>query len=580
MAAEGVLLDAERERLLLRDGFVTVPLLSPDEAARLRDRYVELSGLDRSGFASDLVVPDPAYRRAVDATISEVLDAPASALFDGYEPFLRNFLCKYPGPDSELYLHRDWMYIDEREGGRTYNVWVALEDIDTDNGQLRVLRRSHELDRSLRGTSLTGAFLEFTDVIRPRLLSVPVRAGEAVVFDNGIVHCSYPNLTDRPRIAAAVALKPAGRRLVHFRREDEAHAVRYDVDEAFFLDETPQGLIGAPPARDVVETVDLAPEQITPEDLAEYLDRGLRARLDLARSRAVGGAHRSREVATGAARDAREAIARRWEDLRARRAGRTTDRPSAAERWARARDRAGGLLHDLPSLAAMAVLGANEKLIDRFGPDHPAVWDPDRFPWSRAIEAGYPAIRREVEALLDGPTEIPHIEDVTGGIPQGNVGPWRSFVLVHQGRWIDWNCARCPETTRLVRTIPGLTMAGFSVLEPGTHITEHRGPNKGALRHQLGVVVPGEPGDCRIRVGDEVLWWEEGRSVMFDFTHPHEAWNDTDEIRVLLMLEVRTPLPWYLSGPNRLAQRAMGWFPTTRDIRNRLQRLEPTLQRA
>jgi aspartyl/asparaginyl beta-hydroxylase (cupin superfamily) len=227
----------------------------------------------------------------------------------------------------------------------------------------------------------------------------------------------------------------------------------------------------------------------------------------------------------------------------------------------------------------MLVLGANEAMIDRFGPEQPAVWDPSQFEWARRVEAGYPDVRAEVEALLAGPTDIPHIEDVTGGIPQGNIGPWRSFVLMHQGRWIDWNCERCPRTTALARSIPGLSMVGFSVLEPGTHITEHRGPNKGALRYQLGVIVPGEYGDCRIRVGNEMLRWVEGEGVMFDFTVPHEAWNDSDAIRVLLMLEVATPLPRLLAYPNRLAQRAMAWFPTTRDITRRLRALEPTLVR-
>ena len=232
-----------------------------------------------------------------------------------------------------------------------------------------------------------------------------------------------------------------------------------------------------------------------------------------------------------------------------------------------------------PSKAAMAVLKANEAMIDRFGPDTPAVWDHHEFEWARRVEAAWPDVLAEVRALLEGPTDIPHIEDVTGGIPQGNVGPWRSFVMMHQGRWIDWNCERCPKTTALVRTIPGLTLAGFSVLEPGTHITAHRGPNKGALRYQLGVIVPGSDGDCRIRVGDEMLHWHDGEGVMFDFTVEHEAWNDSDAIRVLLMLEVLTPLPWYIGAPNRLAQRAMGWFPTTRDITNRLRKLEPELRR-
>ena len=150
---------------------------------------------------------------------------------------------------------------------------------------------------------------------------------------------------------------------------------------------------------------------------------------------------------------------------------------------------------------------------------------------------------------------------------------------MHQHEWIEWNCHRCPRTVEVVKAIPGLTMAGFSVLEPGTRITEHRGPNKGALRYQMGVIVPGRPGDCRIRVGTEMLVWREQRSAVFDFTVPHEAWNDSDGVRVLLMLEVVMPLPWYLKPLNRVAQRAMGWFPTTRGMSQRLRVLEPSLRR-
>ena len=97
---------------------------------------------------------------------------------------------------------------------------------------------------------------------------------------------------------------------------------------------------------------------------------------------------------------------------------------AAPEQAATFRGRLRELVENAPSMAAIGVLGANEFVINRFGPSTRAVWDPSEFEWSDAIVASYEAIRAEVEALLAGPTEIPHIEDVTGGIPQGNEGPW------------------------------------------------------------------------------------------------------------------------------------------------------------
>ncbi|MFM7063532.1 MAG: aspartyl/asparaginyl beta-hydroxylase domain-containing protein, partial [Actinomycetes bacterium] len=528
-----------------------------------------------------LVVDDPDYRRAVNTLLGDALDDLVAERFDGYTPFLHNYLCKFPGDGSDLYLHRDWMYVDERQGHHTYVCWVALEDITGHNGQLRVLRGSHHLDPMLRGTDLVAPWLSHTATIEDRLLSVPLRAGECIVFDNRLVHASFTNYTDRPRVAAAVGMRPDDADLVHFRRLDDASAARYDVDDDFFCTATPQGLLAAAPDLPVAEVVAVGGRDYTAEELAEAVDQGLLAHMDRvrhgvssARSRAVGAAAAGRgwltervtgDVVRTRTHAARTALRTRSESV----AAKLPTKEQVVERW-----------KNLPSTAAVGVLAVNEATINRFGPETPAIWDPQQFDWARVIEAGFPEVRAEVEALLAGPKEIPHIEDVTGGIPQGNIGPWRSFVLMHQGRWIDWNCERCPRTTELVKQVPGLTMAGFSVLEPGTHITEHRGPNKGALRYQLGVIVPGEPGDCRIRVGDEMIVWADGEGCMFDFTVPHEAWNDSDGIRVLLMLEVVTPLPWYLDRPNRLAQHAMGWFPTTRDITNRLRALEPKLTKA
>lgn len=574
-----MLLDPRADRRLKRDGFVKLPLITADRAAALRRRFEELRGFDGQGFVSDLVVTDRQYRKEADAVLSEELDSTAASLFVGHEPFLRSFLCKYPGPDSGLYLHQDWMYVDEREGARTYVVWVALQDVDGDNGQLRVLRGSHLIDCPVRGTALITPWLSHQSVIEPRLLSLPLKAGECVVFDNRLVHSSYPNHTEEPRVAAAIGLRPAGEQLVHFRRDDDAHATRYDVDPAFFVSAVPEVLLHRRPDLPVAETVELSLPEVTPEELARLLDRGPLARIDAVERgvRRVGAG--LRDAASGA-RDRAGAARRR---LAGRRASRPADAPGPVERLLRgasaARSKVRAAFDDVPTRAAIAVLGTNEAIIRAIGPKHPAVWDPDDFEWNARVKAAYPDIRAEVEALLSGPTEIPHIEDVTGGIPQGNIGPWRSLVLMHQGRWIEWNCERCPRTTEVVRSIPGLTVAGFSVLEAGTHITTHRGPNKGALRHQMGIIVPGAEGDCRIRVGDEMLVWREGECVMFDFTVEHEAWNDSDGTRVLLMLEVITPLPWYLDVPNRLAQRAMSWFPTTRDMARRLAALEPGLVR-
>ena len=95
-----------------------------------------------------------------------------------------------------------------------------------------------------------------------------------------------------------------------------------------------------------------------------------------------------------------------------------------------------------------------------------------------------------------------------------------------------------------MREIPGMTTAMFSILSPRKHILDHRGPYKGVLRYHLGLIVPEDAERCRIRVGEDVRHWEEGKSMIFDDTFNHEVWNDTDETRVVLFVDVLRPLPF------------------------------------
>lgn len=282
-----VLVDRRLDRRLRRDGFVTLPLISAARAEAIRARYEELGPPPGTGFVADLNIKDADYRRAADALISQELDDLASALFVDHEPFLRSFLCKHPGADSDLYLHRDWMYVDEREGEETFVTWVALTDIDGHQGQLRVLRGSHRLDHDLRGTDLNPPWMRHQEVLRERLLDVPVRAGEAIVFNNSLLHGSHANHGTHPRLAAAVGVHRRGVPLVHFRRDADGSAVRYDVDPGFFLTYSPGELIGAPPALEVQERFPVDEHDLSPDELARRIDRGLLATLDRRRRAAT-----------------------------------------------------------------------------------------------------------------------------------------------------------------------------------------------------------------------------------------------------------------------------------------------------
>jgi beta-hydroxylase len=110
------------------------------------------------------------------------------------------------------------------------------------------------------------------------------------------------------------------------------------------------------------------------------------------------------------------------------------------------------------------------------------------------------------------------------------------------GYRVDANCARCPETIKLVEQIPGLRTAMFSIHAPGVHIPLHKGVTKGMITCHLALKTPTAREKCRIEVNGESYSWREGETFIFDDTYKHEVWNDTDEDRVILLIQFDRPL--------------------------------------
>lgn len=175
-------------------------------------------------------------------------------------------------------------------------------------------------------------------------------------------------------------------------------------------------------------------------------------------------------------------------------------------------------------------------------PDVP-VFDPVAFPFAKEIEAGWPAIRAELEALLRYRDEIPRFYEVSPDQKRiSKQGGWKTFVLQGFGMRSEVGHRLCPETSRLLARVPGLQTAFFSILAPGTEIPRHIGVFKGFVRCHLALMVPRRREDCVMWVGDVACTWEEGRALFFDDTFPHEVRNATDESRVVLLFDFDRPM--------------------------------------
>lgn len=182
-----------------------------------------------------------------------------------------------------------------------------------------------------------------------------------------------------------------------------------------------------------------------------------------------------------------------------------------------------------------------------------------QFPFFDRIEAATDAIRAEMLAVLETDIGLAPYIDMRADAPAEpiwralNRSPeWSAFHFFRHGRRFDENCARAPRTAALLEALPLMRIeehspeAMFSVLKPRTRIPPHTGVINGRLTVHLPLVVPPDCG--MLKCGGEARPWEVGRCMVFDDSMVHEAWNDSDQTRVVLIFDVWNP---HLSAAER-----------------------------
>lgn len=112
---------------------------------------------------------------------------------------------------------------------------------------------------------------------------------------------------------------------------------------------------------------------------------------------------------------------------------------------------------------------------------------------------------------------------------------WRLFPFFFMGKPVGIARDLCPKTLKVISQVPNLYNAGFSCLDPSFHIKPHVGYNQSVYRCHLGVSVP--EGDCAIKVAGVTKKWEEGRTLIFNDSCEHEAWNFTGSKRIILIID-------------------------------------------
>lgn len=122
---------------------------------------------------------------------------------------------------------------------------------------------------------------------------------------------------------------------------------------------------------------------------------------------------------------------------------------------------------------------------------------------------------------------------------------WKRFYLKWYGSPLESAKSLCPKTVELLETIPSVKAGMFAMLPPGAKLNAHSDPYAGSLRYHLGLITPNS-NDCFISVDGEDYSWRDGEAVMFDETYIHSAKNGTEENRIVLFLDIKRPVNFFL----------------------------------
>jgi aspartyl/asparaginyl beta-hydroxylase (cupin superfamily) len=186
-------------------------------------------------------------------------------------------------------------------------------------------------------------------------------------------------------------------------------------------------------------------------------------------------------------------------------------------------------------------------------PGLPAIefYERSEFPWLPDFETATAAIGQELVDIIreDEPGFAPHIQDdqqrpVDQGRELNHSPRWSAYHFFDKGRPIEDRCRRAPATIAAVTRLPQAAVAlrspfaMFSALAPRTRIPPRTGVANFRLVVHLPLIVP--PG-CGFRVGGETREWRMGEGWVFDDTIEHEAWNDSEDPRYILICDVWSP---------------------------------------
>lgn len=229
--------DDELHAKFEKEGFVIVDYYTADEVEYLLKLYRKLHPKDEKGFFPSTFSKDKNYRKVADEEIRKVGARSIDKYLTDIKVVCGSYIVKSPGEDSIMDVHQDMTLVDE-SAFTGINIWCPLVDLTDDNGLLFALPESHRFFPTYRGASLPTIYKNVYEKVKQYSTPLYLKAGQAVIFDQSILHWSRPNLSKevRPVTNTYFTHKDARYQICYLDPKEPTKVEIFEQSETFMTD--------------------------------------------------------------------------------------------------------------------------------------------------------------------------------------------------------------------------------------------------------------------------------------------------------------------------------------------------------
>lgn len=234
---KGIFSDPTLQAEFHEKGYIIVPFISQEQINELFGVYKHCYPDGVQGFFSTTFANNVEHREMVNRSIREICIEQIENLFENYKILFSSFIVKAPGENSRLIMHQDMTLVDE-DVYSGINIWCPMVDLTETNGAIEVLPKSHRFYKTYRGSSIPDIYDNVKSEVVGLMQPCYLKAGEAIIFDQSIIHNSPPNLSDteRPTINTFVAHEDARIKICYWDKETCGDNVEIFEQEDDFLE--------------------------------------------------------------------------------------------------------------------------------------------------------------------------------------------------------------------------------------------------------------------------------------------------------------------------------------------------------